>query len=255
MEVIDWKMFLKKEWQDVSMSIGVFDGVHRGHQAIIERLLQSKYGLKIIVTFRQNPALFIRPIDFPGNIDTLRLKLGKIVQYKIGQIVLIDFSDDFSKLTGVEFVEKIIRACALKYLVLGKDFRCGHKGKTTGEEIKTILKRIHTDVELVDPVCDGGEKISSSATRLKIRDGKLKEAAAFLGRNFSVDLIKVPLMTTGSGLVFRRSDSSQVLPDKGSFPVDILYGMSRVAGRFKAEGDFCYIYNSPFEKIDGIEFN
>jgi FAD synthase len=169
------------------MTIGVFDGVHRGHQALISRIVG--WGLEpVVVTFRQNPRLFFDSANYMGDISSLAQKLSLFESLGVACTILIDFSSDFSKLSGRDFIDFLTTYGNMAYLVIGAQFRCGHGLDTDAALIKRVNERNGVATELVDPVLDGAEPVSSSRIRVAIRAGDFGAAETSMGRAFTLDL-------------------------------------------------------------------
>ncbi|MDR2537152.1 MAG: FAD synthetase family protein, partial [Treponema sp.] len=170
-----------------AMTIGVFDGVHRGHQALISRIVG--WGLEpVVVTFRQNPRLFFDSANYMGDISSLAQKLSLFESLGVACTILIDFSSDFSKLSGRDFIDFLTTYGNMAYLVIGAQFRCGHGLDTDAALIKRVNERNGVATELVDPVLDGAEPVSSSRIRVAIRAGDFGAAETSMGRAFTLDL-------------------------------------------------------------------
>jgi riboflavin kinase/FMN adenylyltransferase len=189
MRVLDWQDLIDGPPlpRPTAMTIGVFDGVHQGHQALIARIVGR--GLEpVVVTFRQNPRLFFNSADHPGDISSLAQKLSLFESLGVGCTILIDFSSDFSKLGGREFIDFLTTCGNMAYLVIGAQFRCGHGLDTDAALIRRVNERNGVATELVEPVLDGSEPVSSSRIRAAIRAGDFAAAEGALGRPFVLDL-------------------------------------------------------------------
>jgi riboflavin kinase/FMN adenylyltransferase len=198
-------------------SIGVFDGVHRGHQELIGKILHQaseRNGIAGVITFRQNPRSVLHPQHFLGNIYSLSQKLAALEALGVGLVVLIDFSGNFSKLSGKEFVRLMGRR-RVDYLAVGANFRCGHKLDTDAQAIREMTMGNGTLTELVAPVREGGDPVSSSRIRQAILAGDINGASGLLGRPFSVELEK----SRWNGAQWDLSGAGRVLPPTGRYPV------------------------------------
>jgi riboflavin kinase/FMN adenylyltransferase len=170
-----------------AMTVGVFDGVHRGHQALIERIVRPPSpvppGLEpVIISFRGNPKTGRQ--NPGGAIYTLDQKLAIFEQLGAVLTVLIDFSRNFSKMRGREFINLLKDRGNLRYLVVGSDFHCGYRLDTGAAAIKEMNNKDGVLTEVVPPVVWEGVPVSSSRIRAAIAAGNLAEAAALLGRPF-----------------------------------------------------------------------
>ncbi|GHU31716.1 hypothetical protein FACS1894172_07080 [Spirochaetia bacterium] len=182
MRISLWPAFTAAEPEAFALSIGVFDGVHRGHQILIEKIVK-KGPNPTILTFRENPKKVLRPETFSGDIYSLNRKLSLFEQLGVEETVLIDFSGDFATMEGETFI-RILCTRGLSYLVVGNDFRCGHARDTGVKEIKKQCIESGAVIEVVAPVYVGTEPVTSSRIRNTIRTGNLEEASLLLGRTY-----------------------------------------------------------------------
>jgi riboflavin kinase/FMN adenylyltransferase len=183
MQIIHWNDLLKSSpfSEPSAASIGVFDGVHRGHRALVERVTGS--GLRsVAVTFSVSPREFFHGDSFAGNIISLERKLELFEGAGINTTILIDFSYDFSKMAGRAFVEELARCISLRFLVVGADFHCGYRNDTDAAAIKKLLAASGIGTEIVPPVMEGGLPVSSSRIRHALAAGEYESAASLLGR-------------------------------------------------------------------------
>ncbi|MDR1903315.1 MAG: adenylyltransferase/cytidyltransferase family protein, partial [Treponema sp.] len=120
-----------------AMTIGVFDGVHRGHQALIREVVE-RGPFPTVITFKQNPKSILNPQSYTGDIFSLRQKLECFEALGVERTILIDFSDNFSKLKGQEFIDILKKRGNLVFLIIGRNFRCGYKLDTDAARVKAI---------------------------------------------------------------------------------------------------------------------
>jgi riboflavin kinase/FMN adenylyltransferase len=197
-------------------TIGVFDGLHIGHRALVSRILGEDGLVSAVLTFAENPKRLLSPSTYQGGLSTLRQKLELIESMGVDYGVLIDFSGDFSKLPGRLFLS-ILRDCGeLRYLAVGSNFRCGRGLDTDAEGIRDFCGD-SIGVELLDPVKWAGSEVSSSRIRKAILEGRLDEAARMLGRPYEIDLRDAEISQTG--LAAPRGD--QALPPRGVYEASL----------------------------------
>jgi hypothetical protein len=202
----------------VAMTIGVFDGIHRGHQALLERVLSS--GLyPVVISFKRNPKFLLQPEIKERDIMGTAQKLRLFEQMGIGLTVMIDFSENFSKLGGKEFIELLKDRGYLRYLVIGSNFRCGYRHDTDAACIKAMNSAAGISTEVVESVMAGDERISSSRIRAAISAGKLVEAAALLGRRVEIDFTGLSAIPGPEGVYFDLAVQNRIMPPSGQYPV------------------------------------
>jgi riboflavin kinase/FMN adenylyltransferase len=181
MEIVKWEEFVSGEAAVSSaLTIGVFDGVHRGHRALIEKVKSQKMR-SMVVTFSRHPRRTLHPERPHIDIITREEQVAIFASLGIDVLVLIDFSPEFSRMGGEEFIKTLVRSACAKYIAIGKDFKCGHGGKTDAEEIKSICAALNVECEIVPPVLEGGQPISSSRIRRALAAGDTKTAEILLG--------------------------------------------------------------------------
>ncbi|MDR2901225.1 MAG: FAD synthetase family protein [Treponema sp.] len=236
MRIINWNDFItqnnsqKNGRAGIAVTVGVFDGVHLGHQALIKKITVTKEDfVPTVFTFLENPKSIMKPESFCGNIITLKQKLEIFESFNIEQVVLIDFSGNFSKLGGREFIDLLRIRGNLRYLVVGSNFRCGHKLDTNAALMKEQLNEHGVLTDAVEPVTVGNEFISSSRIRAAILSGDLVEARALFGRNFKIDVSDISKTPGSDEIIFNAAGFHQITPPNGRYPV-LLYEMNSNEG-------------------------
>jgi riboflavin kinase/FMN adenylyltransferase len=188
MEIVKWEEFVNGGTATPSaLTIGVFDGVHRGHRALIEKVKAAsttkvRKMRSLVVTFSCHPRRTLHPERPHTNIITSEEQIAIFASLGIDILVLIDFSTEFSRMGGEEFIKTLVRGACAKYIAIGEDFKCGHGGETDAEEIKSICAALDIECEIVPPVLECGEPISSSRIRRALAAGDTKTAELLLGR-------------------------------------------------------------------------
>jgi riboflavin kinase/FMN adenylyltransferase len=165
-----------------AVTIGVFDGVHRGHRALIGKI-QGKGGIKsLVVSFKQNPRRFLHPERETLDIIGLDEKISIFEGLGVDALVLIDFSLDFCRIDGGDFIETLWKNAGMAYLAIGRDFKCGYRGSLDAGRIKALCETLGVECEIVQPVMDGGLPVSSSRIRAALASGDRETAERLLGR-------------------------------------------------------------------------
>jgi riboflavin kinase/FMN adenylyltransferase len=215
--IIDWARFAGEPLPGepgLSVSIGVFDGVHRGHQELIRRIT-ARSPASTVITFRQNPKQVLAPDKYHGDIFSLKQKLETLESLGVSRTVLIDFSGNFSKLTGKEFIGLLKQKGRIAYMALGTNFRCGCRLDTDARSIRDWMTEEGVCVDLVEPVMEGRRPVSSSRIRAAVSAGDLALAAALLGRPPRIDVSGMALVSAGEGRVYDAAD--RVTPPPGAY--------------------------------------
>jgi riboflavin kinase/FMN adenylyltransferase len=206
------------------MTVGVFDGVHRGHVELIRKIV-SRGPCPTVVTFRENPKKFLSPRRYEGDIFSLEQKLAAFEDLGAVRVILIDFSQEFSKINGWEFIDSLESRGGLVFLAIGANFRCGYRHETGAELIRQKNERKGIPTEIVPPVLWENGPVSSSRIRAAILGGDMEAAGALLGRKFELDLSGLkglPLVKDKEeGMVFDASSLHRITPPAGRYGVVI----------------------------------
>jgi riboflavin kinase/FMN adenylyltransferase len=257
MRILSWEDFTDSDRPEEprgerlhALSIGVFDGVHRGHQRLIEKIVlhsRKNNGVPMVITFRQSPRRVLAPASWHGDIYSLRQKLAILESLGVEEAVLIDFSGNFSRISGKEFVDLLQNRYKIGYLAVGANFRCGYRLDTGADRLGELVSPWGVEFEAVPPVRAGEDPVSSSRVRRAILEGNMGLASELLGRPFAVDLEGLPVLKSGGGLSWDLRAASRIVPRPGRYPAFLRQsasdeGIQTVVsvdqGRLLAEGGF-----------------
>jgi len=173
------------------VTVGTFDGVHRGHRDVVERLVARSRSLKIpsvLVTFEPHPLEIVNPLAAPLLLTTHDEKLEVLAETGIDYVAVLPFTADLAAYSAEDFVELILRRCfRLRELLIGFDHGFGRQRAGNVGVLRTLGERDGFRVDVVDPVATpDGHSVSSTFIRRAIAGGDLERAAASLGRLYSV---------------------------------------------------------------------
>ena len=182
-----------------AIAIGTFDGLHIGHRALIQKMLEHARSNELastVLTWDRHPAATLRPDKAPPQLATPERKVELIEQTGVDQLVVLEFDETLSKWSPEEFVQKILveRLTAASVLV-GSGWRFGHKAVGDVALLTELGKELGFSVHGLDLSEVGGEPASSTRVRKALAAGDLDLVRALLGRPFDVD----GLVTTGEG--------------------------------------------------------
>ena len=173
-----------------AVAIGNFDGVHRGHVRILDRLVREgrERGLRTaVLTFSPHP----ERVFGAGRIlmlQTLEQRLETLARYRLDAVCVQSFRHDFASLAPGDFVrEVLVRALGSRVVVVGPDFRFGRGRRGGVDELDRFGRRLGFDVRIGPPVKRRGECVSSSAIRGFLAAGRVERAAGLLGRPYAVE--------------------------------------------------------------------
>lgn len=187
-----------------AITIGNFDGVHVGHQAILEQVCANARAAdrtSAVLTFYPHPAKVLRPAEAPALLETIDQRIARLESAGIDAVLVARFDRELASLSpeqfGEAFLAKTMRAGSV---FVGENFRFGHRQAGDVKLLRELGARLGFEVEIVPPVyeeIDGKRLIvSSSAIRAAVREGRMQEAARMLGRPFALE----GEIRTGSGL-------------------------------------------------------
>lgn len=231
------------------ITIGVFDGLHLGHQTLLKRVKEESLSipssLSMVITFSSNP----KPGKF-RNIDTLRLRKEEVEKAGIDAFVVIDFSHEFSMISASGFIEMLSSLTTPKVLVVGDDFRFGNPSSSaSAQELGFLLSQLGLDAKVIIEkaiLTEGGEKISSTLVRRVIEKGETGCIPTLIGRRYRVDLMPCPFRLENGALVYGRESIHQLLPPPGVYEAQTL----DVSGVFQT--GLCFV-ESDFLRFSSFE--
>ena len=210
---------LKEKISLNAVALGSFDAIHNGHQELLNKTIKLGRGNSGVITFKENPSNILDRKNYHGNILTLEQKIHLFEKMGFNYLILIDFSTEFSKISGEAFVNKLISISSLQYVIVGEDYKCGYKGHMSVSQIKPLLK--HYKIRLI--VCHlkkiNGRKVSSSDIRNHIVEGSLDVVIQLLGRPYEIELPSD--LKCGEYL---HDYFNQLLPGNGSYCFIDKYG-------------------------------
>jgi riboflavin kinase/FMN adenylyltransferase len=171
------------------VTIGTFDGVHLGHQALIASLTAHAARLalpSVLLTFEPMPREYFAPDDPPARLTTLRERLAVLADLGLTYTWLLRFGEGLRNLSAHGFAEFLARDLRARLIVVGHDFRFGKNGEASAPMLAATGKRLGFEVEVLAPVTQGGERISSSAVRAALLRADFAAAQRLLGRPYSM---------------------------------------------------------------------
>lgn len=190
MNVIRAANELKPGSRKVCVAIGVFDGVHLGHQQVIRQTIadaQQHEAISVVVTFDCHPNSVVAPERTPPLIYALSKKLRVIESMGIATTLLVHFDKTFSQIPAEEFIRGLARDFKnIHSVCVGSNFTFGHKRQGNVELLKKLGDEFHFAVHGLAAVSLDGERVSSTRIRDAIRSGNLDSASQMLGRTYSL---------------------------------------------------------------------
>jgi len=171
------------------VTIGAFDGVHRGHQHILQLARARADALSarlLVLTFEPLPLQIFRPDVFPGRILTTKRRRELLWHHGGDDIVELQFDREMAQETAGEFMNMLMVVGPLLELWIGHDFALGHNREGTPEKLRELTREHGTAVHVVDRIGLDGRSVSSTEIRRLILQGKVEDAAGLMGHRFRV---------------------------------------------------------------------
>jgi riboflavin kinase / FMN adenylyltransferase len=216
------------------ISIGIFDGVHKGHAAIFGKVRQRAAelgGESVIVTFWPHPRIVLSQessqMKFLSTIDEKKKLIGN---HDIDHLIILEFTREFSRLQACRFVkEYLVDGVGLKHLVFGYDHHFGHKREGNFENLKGCASLYNFSLEQLEPVMEGEHRISSSAIREALLKGNVRLAGDLLSYPYILEGKIVGGKQVGRIIGFPTAnieviDNHKLVPADGVYAVEVLMG-------------------------------
>jgi riboflavin kinase/FMN adenylyltransferase len=207
----------------VALTIGNFDGVHCGHRALMQRTAAEAgtHGWKAsVLTFNPHPARVVAPARAPKMITAFPRRVELMGHEGIEEVLVLPFTEKVARWSAEEFVEVLVEKLRAKCVVIGDDFRFGHKQSGNRALLEQFGRRYAFDVVAVDPVNVRGERVSSSLIREMVGAGRIARAARLMGRPFELE----GQVVGGQGIGSKQTvPTLNLQPDSEVLPLDGVY--------------------------------
>lgn len=171
------------------ITIGSFDGLHRGHRVLIEaaRAEAARRACPaMMVSFEPLPREFLQADDPPARLTNFRERWRVLQRSGLDALLLLPFDERLRNLRGPEFLRWLTGPLAVSGVVVGHDFRFGRAGEASAEYLVKAGRESGFSVQVVDPVLEAGARVSSSAVRTALAARQLETAARLLDRRYSL---------------------------------------------------------------------
>ncbi len=190
MEIIRSIEELERLHGPLFLAIGVFDGMHRGHQAVISTSTshaRSGNGTPLVVTFDPHPVKVLRPNDAPHLLTATQHKIALIRDLGVDHLLVINFDKKFAATPPEKFVEHLVaHSKPLREICVGHEWSFGKDRRGNLDLLKELGARFHFDVVGIPPVKVSGAVVSSTAIRQAVEKGDFATAAVMLGREYTI---------------------------------------------------------------------
>lgn len=223
--------------QQLSLAIGNFDGVHKGHQQVIgeaKRLAHVQNLKSAVMTFEPSPkAYFSKGEQYSKAITPLPAKLSLFEEMEIDYVLVVQFNESFSQITAQQFVQQFLTRLNVNQVVVGFDFRFGQGGQGDVQMLNSLADN-KLAVHIVDAFILNGEKVSSTSVRKSLETGELHTTTTLLGRYYSLTGIVIGGDQRGRTIGFPTAnlklDEYYVRPALGVYAVKVTWKNKKYDG-------------------------
>lgn len=237
MKVISLNGISKLHLKKTCAAIGIFDGVHRGHQYLIKQMLRTAQrlgALPIVITFFPHPAHVLRPDLKLGYLTSLEDRFRLLSDLGVAACLVVPFNRTFASIQPEKFIKDIlVKKLGVKAVFVGDDFRFGKDRSGDIALFQRLGLEYGYEMHAVSALKQGRVVISSTRIRQLVGTGKLNEAAQLFGRSVSVSGVVVKGSKRGKGLGFPTANISyeaDILPPQGVYAVRVLLGAKKYSG-------------------------
>ncbi len=243
-----------KKLENAVVTSGTFDGVHLGHQKILNRLnevAEISKGQSVVITFYPHPRSVISPDNqIVKLLSTLDEKIELLEKSGVNHLLIIPFTREFSELSSEEFIQKIlIETIGTKTLVIGYDHRFGKNREGGFDYLKLNKEKYGFEIEEISRQDIENVVVSSSKIRKALQEGDVPSADHFLGRNYSLSGVIVKGKQLGRTIGFPTAniqvrEIAKLIPSDGVYAVKVYYkenafgGMLNIGNRPTVDGTF-----------------
>ena len=229
--------------KDSVVTIGTFDGVHRGHQKIIKRLVtiaDTEQLQALVLTFFPHPRMVVQKNSSIKLINTIDEKANLIQDLGVDHLVVKAFTKEFSRLTALEYVRDVlVNTFHVKHIIVGYDHHFGRNRTANIKDLKEYGAFYGFKVTEIDPQEVGDVAVSSTKIRTALKEGAIKEANQFLGYPFMLNGTVVKGKGLGKTIQFptanlKIEEPYKLIPKKGVYLVqaliekELVYGMLNI---------------------------
>ncbi len=251
MQVIRGLHNLRSEHRGCVATIGNFDGVHLGHQAVFRHLRKQANGLGLpttVVTFEPQPLEYFSPESAPARLTRMREKLHALDDAQIDRVVLLEFGAKLANMQADDFVQRLlVQGLDVRYLFVGDDFKFGKGRSGDIDMLRAVGKKHGFEVENMNTFAMGEERVSSTLIREALSKGDLERAKHYLGRPYRICGRVAHGDERGRSIGFPTANVNlhrKVSPLRGVFAVKVgglqdgqLTGVANIGNRPTVEGD------------------
>jgi riboflavin kinase/FMN adenylyltransferase len=235
----------------LALTIGNFDGIHLGHQAIIEQLINTAKAQRCasaLITFEPSPSEYFLETNAPARITSLTERLALLKKTKIDYVIIMRFTTELAQLSAEDFVQLLCQKLNMRYLLVGDDFRFGKNRSGDFALLEILAKKNHYIVEQISTVHSQQERISSTRIRHALEEADLTTANCLLGRAYTISGRVIHGDARGRTIGFPTANIAlkrKRAPLRGVYavkvyglPQGIVYGVANIGNRPTINGTY-----------------
>lgn len=208
------------------VTIGTFDGVHRGHQYLVEQLVRrarETQRLSVALTFHPHPRLVLHPDARPAYLSSPEERAAILGALGLDLLVILPFTQEMANTPAEDFIAQLCEKLRLRELWVGADFALGRGRQGDVSHLQALAAKLGYTLHVIAPLYDGSEPISSTRIRSLLSQGRIEEVAKLLGRPYAVSGSVVKGVQRGRSLGFRTANL-QLDPERAA-PADGVYAV------------------------------
>lgn len=237
------------------ITMGTFDGVHLGHQKLLQELKhisQKKGGDAVVITYYHHPLETIHKSTFPYLLTEKEKKEELLIKYGVDYVLYLDFNENIANISAEDFLNNIIISeVKAEAIVVGYDTHFGKNRSGDFQFLKENSKKYNYEIDIIEPYKINNRIVGSSLIRDLVREGNMQYVSELLGRNYSVSGIVKTGHHIGHGLGFptinlHPADNHKLIPGIGVYICEVDF----LGSRYKAVTNVGY---SPTLKKTGIK--
>lgn len=210
--------------------LGSFDGLHYGHLSLVRKTVEvarEKNGKSMVFTYKNHPKTIVKPDSVPKLIMDLDTKLEYLEEENVDIVVLRSFTKEFMSMEAENFIKLLCEDYNVKGIVVGFNFRFGHKNLGNVDVLKNLQKKYGYELYIMDPYTYKGNAISSTRIRNCILEGEVKEATNMLSKPYSIKGKVIHGRHIGRTIGFPTANlefnDKMVIPGKGVYYTNVKY--------------------------------
>lgn len=232
-------MYIYKGYENIKLespvvTLGIFDGVHLGHKALIDRVVscaKEANGESVVITFSPHPRLVLEKDNAALTfLTTMEEKIVLLDKANVDHLIIVEFNREFSMIPACDFVKDVlVEKIRTKHLIIGYNHHFGRRGEGDFNTVRQCTESLDFKVEQVEGLNSDGGAVSSSLIREALKQGRLEEANNLLGYSYSLSGMVIEGRKIGRSIGFPTANIGTVnqhklIPCNGVYAVEVSLG-------------------------------